>query len=111
LEITPDEVNQGLDWQDLLTKLPDNNRVVAYSTYADATQGSNDNPNPAAFIHSILPTAMLEGGESTSNGKTTVAGMNQMFNYAKSWNWYVANWFFNNQPQSSTQVYQSFNSN
>jgi hypothetical protein len=108
---TPDEVNQGLDWAGMLPWLPSASRVVAYSTYADATIGSATNPNPAAYIHSLLPTGMLAGGESTGNGNTTAAGMNLMFQDAKQWNWYVVNWFFHGQPQTPDQLYQAFNAN
>jgi hypothetical protein len=105
---TPDEVNQGLDWADMLPQLPSPSRVVAYSTYADATAGSGSNPDPAAYIHSILPAGMLAGGESTGNGNTTTAGMNLMFQDAQTWGWYVVNWFFNGQSQTLSQLYQAF---
>ena len=101
---TPDEINQGLDWAAMLPRLPADGRVIAYSTYADATQGSTDNPNPAEYIHSILPIGVLQGGESTGNGQTTDAGMRLMFANAKRWNWYSVNWYFNGQPQSPAQV-------
>lgn len=110
LSDAPPEVNQGLDWADLLSRLPATGRVVAYTTYADATQGVADDPDPATYIHSILPTGMLEGGESTGNGQSTAAGMNLEFIYAKKWNWYVANWFFNGQPQTPAQLESAFNS-
>jgi hypothetical protein len=109
LDDTPAEVNQGLDWADLLPKLPANGRVVAYTTYADATQGVANDPDPAAYIHSILPAGMLEGGESTGNGQSTVAGMNLEFTDAKKWNWYVANWFFGGQSQTPAQLESVFN--
>jgi hypothetical protein len=105
---TPDEVNEGLDWQDLLPSLPAGNEVVAYTTYADATQGSADNPDPAAFIHEILPAGMLEGGESTGNGQTGTAGEDLMFTDARQWNWYAANWLFTGQPQTYQQVSETF---
>jgi hypothetical protein len=108
---TPDEINQGLDWSDLLPELTANGRVVAYSTYADATQGGGSNPDPAAFLHSILPNGMEEGGESTGNGQTTTEGMNQMFQDATSWNWYAVNWFFNGQSQSLQTVDAAFGAN
>ena len=103
------EVNQGLDWTDLLPQLPATGRVVAYTTYADATQGQADDPDPAAYIHSILPPGMLEGGESTGNGQSTDAGMNLEFADARQWNWYVANWFFTGQPQTTAQLASAFN--
>jgi hypothetical protein len=106
---TSPEVNQGLDWTDLLPELPVNGRVVAYTTYADATQGVADDPDPATYIHSILPAGMLEGGESTGNGQSTSAGMNLEFTYAKKWNWYVANWFFGGQSQTPAQLRSAFN--
>ena len=108
LTATPDEVNQGLDWTDMVPQLWTNSRTVAYSTYADATQGGSGNPDPAAFIHSLLPVGVLEGGESTGNGQTTGAGESLMFADAHRWDWYVANWFFNGQPQSAQQVAQAF---
>jgi hypothetical protein len=108
LNATPDELNQGLDWIDLLPKLPANDRFVVYSTWADATFGSASNPNPAAFIHSILPAGMLAGGESSGNGVTTDEGMHLMFQDAKLWHWYVANWFFGGQPQTLQQVTAAF---
>ncbi len=108
LDNSPAEVNQGLDWTDLLARLSANGRVVAYTTYADATQGVADDPDPATYIHSILPAGMLEGGESTGNGQSTAAGMNLEFTYAKKWNWYVANWFFVGQPQTLAQLGAAF---
>jgi hypothetical protein len=106
---TPEEVNQGLDWATMLPQLPNSTgRIVAYSTYADATQGGTSNPNPAEFIHSILPSGMLQGGESTGNGQTTDAGMRLMFRHSKEWNWYVVNWFFNGQTQTPQQLKQAF---
>jgi hypothetical protein len=101
---TPDQVNMGLDWTDLLSQLGDSSRVVAYSTYADATQGGNSNPDPAAYIHSILPSGMAEAGESTGNGQTTPAGLTLMFQDARTWGWYSATWNFTGQPETSTQV-------
>jgi hypothetical protein len=109
LDDTPAEVNQGLDWTDLLPELPANGRVVVYTTYADATQGVADDPDPAAYIHNILPAGMLEGGESTGNGLSTSAGMNLEFTDAKNWNWYVANWFFGGQSQTPAQLESAFN--
>ena len=111
LSNTNDELNQGLDWIDMLSQLPSASQVVAYSTFADATTGGGTNPDPAAFIHSILPAGMLAGGESTGNGNTSDTGMNLMFQDAKQWNWYVVNWFFNGQAQTPDQVAQSFISN
>lgn len=105
---TPDEVNQGLDWSDLLPSLPANSRTVAYTTYGDATQGGGSNPDPAVFIHSILPAGMASGGESTGNGQTTTAGETLMFTDAHTFDWYVANWFFAGQSQSPAQVAASF---
>jgi hypothetical protein len=107
---TPDEVNQGLHWAQMMKMLPADNRVVAYSTYADATQGGSGNPDPAAYIHTILRAGVLQGGESTGNGQTTTTGEHLMFTDAKSEGWYVANWFTNNQSQSLSQVAQSFGS-
>jgi hypothetical protein len=106
---TPDEINQGLDWTDLLSALSGNARVVAYTTWADSMNGDGNNPDPAAYIHSILPADMLAGGESTGNGNTTTAGINQMFENAKNWNWYIVNFFFNGQTQSPSQVDAAFN--
>jgi len=105
---TPDEVNQGLDWTDLLSAIGSNSNVVAYSTWADATFGGSGNPDPAAYINSILPSGMLAGGESTGNGNTTDAGMDLMFTDAENWNWYMANWFFGGQNQSASDVFSNF---
>jgi hypothetical protein len=104
LRSTPDEVNLGLDWLDMFGNLPRNGRIVAYTTYADATQGGPGNPDPDAFIHSLLPGGVLEGGESTGNGQTTTAGEDKMMADARAWNWYVVNWFFNEQAQSPQQI-------
>ena len=110
LRSTPDELNQGLDWVDLLPALPHTSRIVAYTTWADSTFGSSSNPDPAAFIHSILPSGMAAGGESTGNGQTTAGGEALEFQDAQAWHWYVANWFFNGQNQTPAQVSQSFES-
>jgi hypothetical protein len=108
LRNTPDEVNQGLDWLDLFANLPRNGRIVAYTTYADATQGVTGNPDPDRYIHSLLPGGVLEGGESTGNGQTTAAGEAKMMADAKAWDWYVVNWFFNEQVQSPQQIGRQF---
>jgi hypothetical protein len=102
------EMNQGLDWEDLIPDLPGGNRVVAYSTYADATQGTSYNPDPAVWIHELLPGGVLEGGESTGNGQTGTAGEDEMFKDAQLWHWYVANWFFYGQSQTYQQVVEAF---
>lgn len=109
LNAAPDELNEGLDWADLLPKLRADGRTVAYTTWADSTNGDSNNPDPAAYIHSILPTGMLEGGESTGNGQSTTTGMDLEFQDAKTWNWYVANWFFNGQSQTLQQLDSAFN--
>lgn len=106
-----DEINQGLDWAELIPQLPNSSRLVMYSTYADATNGTIKNPDPATFIHSLLGSDQLEGGESTGNGNSTYVSANLMFGYSKKWNWYAVNWFFNKQPQTSGQIVSSFNSN
>ena len=104
----PDEVSQGLDWASMLPTLPSPARVVAYTTYGDATQGSADNPDPAAFIHSMLPSGMSEGAESTGNGQTTDAGRDLMFSDAKSWSFAVTTWFFNGQSDTASSVAAAF---
>lgn len=101
---TPDQVNMGLDWTDLLSQVADSSRIVAYSTYADATQGGSSNPDPAAYIHSILPAGMGEAGESTGNGQTTAAGLALMFQDARTWGWYSTTWNFTGQPQTPADV-------
>lgn len=105
---TPDEINQGLDWSGMLPKLPNTSQIVAYSTWADATTGGASNPDPAAFIHSLLPSNMLAGGESTGNGNTTAQGETLMFTDAWQWNWYVANWYFRGQAQTPAEVDSAF---
>ncbi len=101
---SPDEINQGLDWVDLVRRLPATGRVVAYSTYADATQGTASNPNPATYIHGLLRPGILEAGESTGNGRTSAAGEQLMFREARQWHWYAATWYFGGQPQTPGQV-------
>ena len=108
LKATPDEINQGLDWRGLFAALPNSSRIVAYTTWADSTTGGPDNPDPAAYIHSVLPPGMREGGESTGNGQTTTTGERLMFNDAVRWDWYVVNWCFNKQPQTPLQVDHAF---
>jgi hypothetical protein len=108
LRSTPDEVNQGLDWVDLLLALPRDDRIVAYTTYGDATQGTSRNPDPAAFIHAHLPSGVLAGGESTGNGQTSDAGEEQMFADAKAWSWYVVNWYFHGQGETAGSVGATF---
>jgi hypothetical protein len=104
----PEEVNEGLDWVDLLQSLPTDGRVVAYSTYADATQGGGSNPDPAAYIHALIPNGVLAGGESTGSGETTTAGQQLMFSDATKWNWYAVNWFFPGQSQAVNEITQAF---
>lgn|GEM_PF-5069925 len=109
LASSPNQISEGLDWTDLLSQLGGDSRVVAYSTWADATNGTTNNPAPGGYIHSILPNGMLAGGESTGNGNTTTAGMNLMFQNAKAWHWYVANWYFNSQSQTLQQIVAAYN--
>lgn len=99
---TPDEINEGLDWADL--RWPATSQVVAYTTYADAIQGTPSNPDPAAYIHSLLPAGMGSGGEPTGNGQTTPAGENLMFQDARAWDWYAVTWYFPGQSQTAVQV-------
>lgn len=101
---TNDSLNLGLDWIDLLPLLTGFPQVVAYSTWADSTNGGVGNPDPAAFIHSILPSGMAEGGESTGNGNTTTAGEALMLQDAQNWGWYSVVWAFTGQPQTPAQV-------
>ncbi len=110
LIVPADEVNQGLDWSDLVPGLPADGRVVAYTTWADAPSGGSTNPAPAAFIHSLLRPGVLEGGESTGNGQSTLAGGAVMFHEAKQWNWYSVGWFFIGQNQSPSQIDALFGS-
>ncbi len=105
---TPNPVNEGLDWTDLLPSFRGQSRVVAYSTWADATTGNASNPDPAAYIHGILPARMLAGGESTGNGTTTDAGMDLMLHDATNWHWYAVNWMFHDQTQAPQQVAEAF---
>lgn len=109
LSVTGDEVNQGLDWLDLIPNLPAVGRVVAYTTWGDAPSGGPTNPAPAQFIHSLLPAGVLGGGETTGNGNSTTAGAAVMFQEAKQWHWYSAGWFFPGQPQSSADISSLFN--
>lgn len=104
----PNELKEGLDWATMLPQLPRSTKVVAYSTYVDATQGGPTNPNPIDYIYSLLPNGLRIGGESTGNGQTTSEGLQLMMHRSATQRWYMVNWFFNNQPQSPREVADAY---
>jgi hypothetical protein len=85
-----EEFNQGLDWSDLLTNLPDPSDSVAYTTYLDATANAGG-PAPADYLSTLVSgTSILLGGENTGNG--TVDILNYCAGQAVALHFWIFQW-------------------
>jgi len=92
LTIRSNEFNEGLDWANLLTRLPDPAHSVAYTTYLDAPMVRNtpELTDPADFISTLVGTSLRLGGENTGNGSK--AAMNLAIGRARSLNYFIVQW-------------------
>ena len=72
LTLDMDEFNQGLDWSDLLSSLPDPGHSVAYTTYLDAPTVQPPTPqleDPADYLATLVASTPIRlGGENTGDG-------------------------------------------
>jgi hypothetical protein len=71
LTIQRDEFNQGLDWETLVTRLPDRARTILYTTYLDSPPANSGptNPDPATYLSGLAARYGYRlGGENTGNG-------------------------------------------
>ena len=92
LTIRLNEFNEGLDWANLLTRLPDAAHSVAYTTYLDAPLVKNtpELTDPADFINTLVGNSLRLGGENTGNGSK--AAMNLSMTRARSLNYFIVQW-------------------
>ncbi len=95
LDPTPslDEFNQGLDWADLLSALPDPSDSVAYTTYLDAptVEPTLQLEDPADYLAWLVTgTPIGLGGENTGNG--TVADLTLCMTRAAALGFFIVDW-------------------
>ena len=88
-----DEFNEGLDWTDLLSSLPDQSNSVAYTTYLDGATvlPTPQLEDPADYIASLVAgTSIRLGGENTGNG--SVAAMHLCIDRAVALGYWIVDW-------------------
>jgi len=88
-----DEFNEGLDWVDLLSSLPDAVDTVAYTTYLDAAtvDPTVQLEDPADYLASLVAgTPILLGGENTGDG--TVSTLALCVDRAQSLDFWIFDW-------------------
>ena len=89
-----DEFNEGLDWVDLLSSLPDPSTSVAYTTFLDA-QTVRPTPqleDPADYLASLVQgTSLRLGGENTGS-PATVATMDLCISRAVALDFFIVDW-------------------
>ena len=93
LTLDMDEFNQGLDWTDLLSSLPDPGHSVAYTTYLDAptVQPTVQLEDPADYLATLVAgTPIRLGGENTGNG--TIADMDLCIQRAETLHFFIVQW-------------------
>jgi hypothetical protein len=98
LTLNVPEINEGLDWADLLDSLPDASNSIAYTTWLDAPSNglTPQLEDPADYIASLAAGSHLKlGGENTGNG--TIADLSLSLERAKALNFYIVEWM--NEPQ------------
>jgi hypothetical protein len=92
------EFNEGLDWADMMTSLPDAANSVAYTTYLDAPtsppglQPTPQREDPADYLAQLVAgTPILLGGENSLSNQT-VAAMETCITRALALGFYIVNW-------------------
>ncbi len=88
-----DEFNQGLDWADLLSALPDAAHSVAYTTYLDAPTvlPTPQLEDPADYLSSLVAGTPVElGGENTGDG--TLADLDLCMARAAALGFFIVDW-------------------
>jgi hypothetical protein len=88
-----DEFNQGLDWPNQLTSLPDKAHAVAYTTYLDAAlvKATPQLEPPVAYLATLAKARHLQlGGENT--GTPSVAALSLSLKRARYYGLAVVNW-------------------
>jgi len=97
LTLSMDEYNEGLDWMDLLGRLPDPTHSVAYTTYLDAptVEPTPQLEDPADYLDSLVGSSLALGGENTGDG--TVASMELAIGRARSLHFFIVQWM--DEPQ------------
>jgi hypothetical protein len=100
-----DEFNEGLDWANLLPRLPDASHSVAYTTYLDAQTVLPTIPleDPSDYLaYLVAGTPIKLGGENTGNGN--YAAMQACLSRARSLGFVMVNWQNEGQLVASTRA-------
>ena len=92
------EFNEGLDWSDILTSLPDAAHSVAYTTYLDAPtnppglRATLQLEDPADYLASLVQgTPILLGGENSLSDQT-LAAMTLCLTRAQALGFFIVDW-------------------
>jgi hypothetical protein len=99
-----DEFNEGLDWANLVPKLPYPSQSIAYTTYLDAQTVLPTIPleDPADYLaYLVAGTSIRLGGENTGNGN--FATMQACLSRARSLGFVFVNWQDESQLVASTR--------
>jgi hypothetical protein len=99
-----DEFNEGLDWINLLPKLPYPSQSIAYTTYLDGQTVLPTIPleGPADYLaYLVAGTSIRLGGENTGNGN--FATMQAALAKARSLGFVFVNWQDESQLVDSTR--------
>jgi hypothetical protein len=97
------EVNEGLDWTDLLDNLPAASDSIAYTTYLDAPSlaSTTQLEDPADYIASLVSgTSLRLGGENTGDG--TVADLDLCMQRARALGYVIVQWMDESQLIASS---------
>ena len=93
LTLNMDEFNEGLDWNNLLSSLPDAEHSAAYITYLDAptVKPTLQLEDPADYVATLVGgTSIRLGGENTGDG--TIADMELCVKRAKALHFFIVQW-------------------
>ena len=98
-----DEFNQGLDWDDLLSSLPQPTHTIAYTTYLDSPshKDTSELKDPPHFIADLAATYHLRlGGENT--GTASTASLQLSLQRADELHYTVVNWMNEHRLMTAT---------
>ena len=94
LTLHDEEFNEGLDWSNLLSSLPDASHSIAYTTYLDApsVKPTTELEDPADFLAGLVGSHHLAGLGGENTGTPSVAAMQMVLTRAKTLNMAVVCW-------------------
>jgi hypothetical protein len=94
LTMNDEEFNQGLDWTNLLSGLPDPHHSIAYTTYLDApsTKATTELEDPADFLSGLVASDHLAGLGGENTGTASTAAMSLVLTRARDLNLAVMCW-------------------